>query len=167
MDLRTFVTASVLTVAGIVVPTTAAAQDRPAPALDAHTAWFGFADDGVVSEAGFGAAFRWYVHPRIAIGPEAIYIQGDNHHHFVLTGNLTVDLLSGRALEPFIVVGGGMFQTHESFFDDAVTSTEGAFTAGGGVRGRVSDRVSIGLDARVGWETHIRVGGVVSVRLGR
>jgi hypothetical protein len=60
-----------------------------------------------------------------------------------------------------------MFQTHETFFDDAVTSTEGAFTAGGGVRARVSRRISVGLDARVGWETHVRVGGTVGIRLGR
>jgi hypothetical protein len=64
-------------------------------------------------------------------------------------------------------VGGGLFQTHESFFDDAVTSSEGAFTAGGGVRARVGDRISVGVDARVGWETHIRVGGMVAIRLGR
>ena len=85
----------------------------------------------------------------------------------MLTGNLTVDLVTGRAIEPFVVVGGGLFQTHESFFDDSVTSSEGAFTAGGGVRAHPRDRVSIGLDARVGWETHIRVGGVVAIRLGR
>jgi hypothetical protein len=167
MAMRTFVTSCVLAMAGLLVATSAAAQDRPGPSLDVHAAWFGFADDGIVSEAGFGGAFRWYLHKRIAIGPEAIYVQGDNHDHFVLTGNLTVDLLPGRALEPFITVGGGLFQTHESFFDDAVTSSEGAFTAGGGVRARVGDRISVGVDARVGWETHIRVGGMVAIRLGR
>ena len=145
----------------------AAAQDRPSPAIDVHAAWVGFADDGIVSEPLFGGAFRWYLHRRIAIGPEAVYIQGDNHHHFVFTGNLTMELRPGHAIEPFIVVGGGLYQTHETFVDDAVTSSEGAFTAGGGVRGRVSDRVSIGIDARIGWETHLRVGGVVAVRLGR
>ena len=167
MDMRTVVTSCCLVIAGLAAATPASAQDRPSPSLDLHAAWFGFADDGVVSEVGFGGAFRWYLHPRIAIGPEAIYIQGDNHHHFVLTGNLTVDLLPGRAIEPFIVVGGGLFQTYETFFGDAVTSSEGAFTAGGGVRAFVSDRVSVGVDARVGWETHIRVGGIVAIRLGR
>jgi hypothetical protein len=59
-----------------------------------------------------------------------------------------------------------MFQTHETFFGDAVTSSEGAFTVGGGVRRRVSDRVGLGIDVRLGWETHLRVGGIISVRLG-
>ena len=60
-----------------------------------------------------------------------------------------------------------MFQTRETFFGDTFTSTEGAFTAGGGLRTRVGDRVSIGVDARVGWELHLRVGGFVGIALGR
>ena len=43
-----------------------------------------------------------------------------------------------------------MFQTHESFFGDDFTCTEGAFTAGGGVRAAVGDDVTVGVDARLG-----------------
>lgn len=46
------------------------------------------------------------------------------------------------------------------------TSSEGALTAGGGVRAVLGDRVIIGVDARLGWEPHVRVNGVVGVRLG-
>ena len=148
----------------------AKAQERPAPAVDLTAAWIGFADDSVVSEPGFGGALRWYVSPRIAIGPELLFMRGDSHNHFVLTGNLTWDVLpqaTHPAATPFLVVGAGMFQTHETFFDDAVTSSEGAFTAGGGIRSRLSDRVSVGVDARVGWELHIRIGGFVAISVGR
>ena len=31
----------------------------------------------------------------------------------------------------------------------------------------VGDRVTVGVDARIGWETHVRVNGVIGVRLGR
>jgi hypothetical protein len=68
---------------------------------------------------------------------------------------------------PFLVVGGGVFQTHETFLAGSFTSSEGAFTAGGGVRVAAGDRVTIGVDARVGWELHVRVGGVLGIRLGR
>ena len=149
-----------------VVPT-AYAQERPAPAVDLTAAWIGFTD---YSDPGFGGALRWYVSPRIAIGPELIYIPGDFHRHLVLTGNLTWDLLpqaSHPRATPFLVAGAGMFQTHEEFFDDVVTSSEGAFTAGGGIRSRVADRVSVGVDARVGWELHLRIGGFAAIRLGR
>ena len=150
----------------------AAAQERPSPALDLSAGWVGFGDDGIVSEGMVGAAGRFYVSPRLAIGPELLYISGDNHSHLVLTGNLTFDFLApkaGRAptLTPFLVVGGGMFQTRESFAAEDFPHTEGAFTAGGGVRAAVGDRVTVGVDARLGWEAHFRINGLVGVRLGR
>ena len=146
------------------------AQERPAPAVDLGVAWVGFVDDDIVSESAFAAALRWYVSPRIAVGPEMLYIRGDNHSHVALTGNLTWDVLpqaNRRLATPFLVVGAGMFRTREIFFDDAVTSAEGAFTAGGGVRSRFGDRVAVGVDARVGWELHVRIGGFVAIRVGR
>jgi hypothetical protein len=150
---------------------TASAQHRPSPSLDLSAGWVGFADDGIVSEGMFGGAGRFYLSPRIAIGPELLYIGGDNHSHLVLTGNLTFDVIAptaGRtpAVTPFLVVGGGMFQTRESFFGEDYTSTEGAFTAGGGIRAAVGDRVTVGVDARIGWETHVRINGTIGVRLG-
>jgi hypothetical protein len=150
----------------------ASAQDRPSPSLDLSAGWVGFADDGIVSEGMVGGAGRFYLSPRIALGPELIYISGENHSHLVLTGNLTVDLIAPPAgrparVTPFLVAGGGMFQTRESFFGQDSTHTEGAFTAGGGVRAAVSNRVTVGVDARLGWEAHLRVNGAVGIRLGR
>jgi hypothetical protein len=149
--------------------TPAFAQD---PWLDVSAGWVGFADDGVVSESMVGGAGRFYLTPRIAVGPELLYISGENHSHTVLTGNLTFDVIAPAAgrparITPFLVVGGGVFQTRESFFGEDVTHTEGAFTAGGGVRAAAGDRVSVGVDVRLGWETHLRVNGTIGVRLGR
>src|SRR5689334_22461747 len=73
---------------------TAAAQDRPRPAVEFSAGWTGFADDGIVSEGIVGGTGRWYLSPRVAVGPEAIFFQGQNHNHFALTGNVTFDLLS-------------------------------------------------------------------------
>ncbi|MGE3885156.1 MAG: hypothetical protein AB7H81_01870 [Vicinamibacterales bacterium] len=93
-----------------------------------------------------GGAGRFYLTPRLALGPELVYISGDNHSHLVLTGNLTFDVaapLAGRprAVTPFLVIGGGLFQTRESFDAAGFTHSEGAFTAGGGVRA-VGNRVT-------------------------
>ena len=150
----------------------AAAQDRPRPAAEFAAGWVGFADDGIVSEGLVGGAARWYLLPRISVGPEVIYIPGDNHSHLIVTGNMTFDVFapaSGRPRQvtPFLVLGGGVFQTRESFFTGTFRSTEGAFTGGGGVRAPVSDRVTVGVDMRVGWELHIRVNGSIGLRLGR
>lgn len=150
----------------------AEAQQRGTIAVDAAAGWTGFADDGIVSEGAFGAAARWYLTPRLSVGPEFTFISGESHSHRVLTGNLTFDLLRPRTgqsrVTPFIVIGGGVFNTSESFrfTGERFSSSEGAFTAGGGVRVPINDRVSAGADARIGWEPHIRLMAFASVRLG-
>lgn len=66
-----------------------------------------------------------------------------------------------------ISCGGGLFQTRESFFTEDFTSSEGAFTAGGGIRALIGNRLTAGVDARIGWELHLRVGGFIGLQLGR
>jgi hypothetical protein len=151
---------------------TAAAQERPRPAVEITAGWMGFADDGIVSESMVGGAARWYWSRRASVGPELVYMSGSNHNHLAMTGNVTYDLVPpnngrSRLVMPFLVAGGGLFQTRETFFDDDFVSTDGAFTAGGGVRVSASDRVFIGIDSRVGWELHLRVNGFLAVQLGR
>lgn len=91
----------------------------------------------------------------------------------MLTGNVTFDLVrpangEPRAVTPFVVVGGGLFRTRESVRNNEVfTSSEGAFTAGGGVRALVGKYAIVGVEARIGWEMHIRLNGILGVRLGR
>lgn len=90
----------------------------------------------------------------------------------MLTGNLTWDVIAPvnrrpARVTPIFVAGAGLFQTRESFFTGTFTSSEGAFTAGGGVRAPAGDRATIGIEARVGWELHLRVSGLVGLRLGR
>ena len=147
----------------------ATAQNPPDPALEFAAGWVGFADDGIASERLVGAAARLYVLPRLSVGPEIVYIDADNHNHLTVTGNVTWDVVgpvNTRRLTPFLVAGAGVFRTRESFFSGTFTSTEGAFTAGGGVRASVGDRVTVGIDARIGWELHIRLNGLVGFWLG-
>jgi hypothetical protein len=148
----------------------AVAQDRPAPSVEIEAGWVGFADDGIVSETLLGAAARWYLLSRISVGPEIVYLASQYHSHLIVTGNLTFDILrerSGRRVIPFLVIGGGLFQTRDEFFDEPYTSNEGAFTAGGGMRIIINDRVTAGLEARMGWEPHVRLNGTLGIRLGR
>ena len=150
----------------------AAAQNRPGLAAELATGWVGFADDGIVSESLVGGAARWYLLPRVSVGPELVYISGPHHSHLVLTGNVTWDVLAPtngrpRRVTPFLVAGGGIFQTREHLFTGTYTSNEGAFTVGGGVRALVAERVTLGFDVRVGWEPHIRVNGLIGLQLGR
>jgi hypothetical protein len=151
----------------------ASAQQLPEPAIEFAAGTLLFADDGVVREGFVGGAARFYVLPRLSLGPEIAYIRGENHSHAMLTANATFDLLrpvngQPRSVTPFVVIGGGLFRTRERFPNrEDFSSNEGAFTAGGGVRTLLGRNVIVGAEARVGWELHIRLNGIIGVRFGR
>lgn len=151
----------------------ASAQERPAPVVEFAVGALSFPDDGAMVKEGFvGGAGRFYLSPRISAGPEISSIHGDNHSHLVLTGNLTVDLVAPvrgrpRPVTPFVVAGGGLFRTTEHLLGRGdFTSSEGAFTVGGGVRALVGERILLGAEARIGWEAHLRVNATIGFRLG-
>lgn len=156
----------------------AAARSQPAPdagpvgALEFSAGYAGFVDDATIGHAIFGAGTRWYVGRRLSIGPEVVYMREPRaERNLYLTGNLTWDLLGNRGrparIVPFVVAGAGMMRHSDRFGDQAFSSTEGAFTAGGGVRAWLNDRIFVAGDARLGWEPHYRLAGTVGVKLGR
>ena len=63
-------------------------------------------------------------------------------------------------------MSGGLSQTRCQHPDASVTTRDGVLTAGAGVRVSVSGRVNFGLEARAGWESHLRVTGSIGVKLG-
>jgi hypothetical protein len=96
----------VLVLASIMAAGTADAQVKPGPSVEFAAGWVGFPDDGLVSEGLVGGQGRWYLTPRVSVGPEVAYIGGQNHSHLVVTGNLTWDLrgaVAGR--EPPVTAG--------------------------------------------------------------
>jgi len=146
---------------------------RPPAALEFLAGYAGFVDDGTIDHAIFGTAARLYLTPRVAIGPELVYMRGPNSDRdLFLTGNLTFDVIPPRGgrprrVIPFLVAGGGFFQHSDRVGSFSFTSYEGAFTAGGGVRGWITDRVYAMADLRFGWELHARLNAGVGVSLGR
>jgi hypothetical protein len=150
-----------------------AVDGRPAPAVEFLAGYAGFVDDATIDHAIAGVAARVYLTPRLAIGPEFVYMWGPNQDRdLFLTGNLTFDLLSPRdgrprRVTPFLIAGGGLSQHSDRFGPFDFTSYEGAFTGGGGVRGWITDRVYTFGDVRFGWELHARANAGVGIRLGR
>ena len=136
----------------------AGAQDRRKGAVEAVGGWTGFVDDAMINHGIFGGAARWNVSPRLSVGPEVVYMvgPGDDRDLF-LTGNVTFDVFSRRPVTPFFVVGGGLFRHSDTVGIGSFSSTEGAFTAGGGVRFLIGDRFYLAPEARLGWELHTRL----------
>jgi hypothetical protein len=152
----------------VIAPAPLDAQ-QSSPAVEFSAGPIAFTEATETFVAGTG---RLYVRPRLSVGPEVTYIFGERHSHLVVTGNVIYDFLrwgpgQPRRWTPFGVAGGGFFQTREELFVGDYTSTEGAFTAGGGVRTLLGDRIILGGDVRIGWELHIRVGGTIGVRFGQ
>ena len=147
------------------------ADARPAPAVEFLAGYAGFVDDATVDHGLIGAAGRVYLTPRLAVGLEFVSMRGpDTARDLFLTGNLTFDVLPPhdgrpRRVAPFLVAGGGFSRHRERFGALDFRSYEGAFTAGGGVRGWMTGRVYTFADVRFGWEPHVRINGGIGIRL--
>ena len=146
------------------------------PALNASTAaidiaggYAGFIDDALVDHAVVSTTFRYHLTRRISIGPELVYMVGPgNDRDLFLTGNLIFDFLGTAAprppaVSPYVVVGGGLMRHTNRFGGRAISAVEGAWTAGGGVRIRLTDRIYALGEFRVGWEPHVRTTGGIGV----
>ena len=145
---------------------------RPSPAVELTAGYAAFVDDGAIEHAVFGGAARFYLTPRLSVGPELTWMRGPgSDRDLFLTGNLTFDVLGPREgrprrVTPFVVGGGGLFRHTQTFGTSDFSHVEGAFTGGGGVRVWLTDRVYAGGEVRLGWEPHLRFTGIVGVKVG-
>lgn len=118
-------------------------------------AWF--ADESAIEHTIGSGSVRWALTRRLSIGPELTYMAGPGHDRdLTLTGNLHY-AFRDVGISPFIVGGAGVFRHSDTFISGRFSSTEGGFTAGGGVRVPVGGRWYIAPEARVGWEPHSRL----------
>ena len=159
----------VLLVILILNVTPAAAQETPF-VIDGSIGYTGLVDDATDHFLMFGGAFRDYVTHQISLGLEFVYMTGSESirdRAMMMTGNFVYDFypLNTRRVTPFIVGGLGMFWARESFPSGPFWSSDPAFTVGGGVRGSVTDRVSVAAEYRLGWELHHRLSGSLTVNL--
>ena len=167
-------------VVGLIAAAPAAAQvappatDIPRVVVEGAGGWTGFADDSVIHHTLLGVAARYYLTRRISVGPELQHMVGPGSDcDTLLTGNIVVDLLAptADASPPHHALPGRgrrPVEAHVALHGQPVRcarslSTEGAATLGVGLRGWVSRRVFVGADARIGWEPHLRLAGLVGV----
>ena len=144
----------------------AQAQDRRPIAIEGTVGWAGFADDATKHHTIVGAAVRLPIGRRLSVGPEVFVANGSTEDDTFVLGSIWVDLgpsPEAARVVPYVVLGGGYMRHDQRFGDRHFISGEGSFTAGGGVRGHLGDRLYVGADARIGWELHLRVTAHVGV----
>jgi len=170
--MRMFRTIGLATAIVLAVAVSAAAQSaRPAPILEAHTGYAGFIDEVWIKRAIVGGAGRWFVSPRVAIGPEFLYLHGRNgEHDWTLTGNVSFDFWREselRPVTPYLIAGGGLLSQTDIVGTGPFTSKDPTFSGGVGARIRLGRRAYIAPEFRMGFEPTVRIGVTVGVRTGR
>jgi hypothetical protein len=147
------------------MPGIAAAQATPGVAIEGTGGWAGFVDDATIKFGVIGGGVRVPITARLSVGPEVSYMVGPRgQRNLLLIGSLWYDLTPSDApVVPYVVVGGGWYRHRELVGTGPYDSGEGTFTAGGGVRVHLTDRVYVGADARIGWELHLRTAAHVGV----
>ena len=138
----------------LLIPATAAAQVGGWH-VDVTIGWAGLVDESTQDYLAVGASVRRRVTPRISIGPEVVVMRTSSHvtdRMVLFSGNVFFDLLepSGRQFVPLVVGGGGVVWTRDQVANGPYSSNDPAFTAGGGVRGRIHDAVSLGPNTGLG-----------------
>ncbi len=140
-------------------------EPRPI-AFEGTVGWAGFVDDATKHHALVGGAVRFPIGRRVSVGPEIVFADGSTEDDTFVLGSIWIDL--GPSPErsrvvPFVVLGAGYMRHSQWFGSQRLTSGEGSFTAGGGVRAHLTDRLYAGGDLRVGWELHLRAAGHIGV----
>jgi hypothetical protein len=158
---------SILAVAVLcLIPASAGAQvpDDRGLAVDASGGYAAFLDESLITHATAGAALRWRLSPRFSIGPEVVFMQGPGgDRDLFLTGKAIVDFMPRRRASPYFIADGGVMLHRDDFLHTGgLWSGEGAVSAGIGMRISVTRRLSLGPEVRIGWEPHLRVGGVLT-----
>jgi hypothetical protein len=168
----TFAACVTLAMGGSAAGQSPASAAKSASVVEVEGGYAGFVDDATIDHGVVGVSARYYLTPRVAVGPEFVYMRGPRFDRdIMLTGNLTVDFRRPAGsrpprVTPYAVVGGGWFHHFDRFRSGPFSSGDSAFTAGGGVRVWASDRVYAGAEYRLGWELHYRVTGQLGLALG-
>ena len=144
----------------LICPIHGGAQERVWVA-EGTAGYAGFVDDSTKNYWATGGGVRRYLTPRLSAGPELVVMGNSNlvtDRQLMATGNVTFDLSPGtRRLTPFVVGGLGMLFGRDQVRNGPFWWSDPAFTAGGGMRVSVTERVALAAEYRLGWGVHHRL----------
>lgn len=159
----------------VVLAPAARAQSVRLASIEAVTGDAAFIDESWDHRSIGGGAARVGLTPRLAVGPEVLYLRGPGGAHDVTaTAAVTFDLVRpspARRVVPFIaagvglvrqtrLVGGGPGSTRLVPY----TSSEGTVSGGVGARIALGRHLFVAPDVRLGWEPETRASIAVGWR---
>jgi hypothetical protein len=156
----------VIVILSIVAGTAEAQGQLPAASVNFTCGYAGFVDESLIGHAVIGGGAEWVLTPRVAFGPEVLYMigPGSDRDLFVQGVARFGFLPFSRRVVPLALVGGGLM-VHSDRFTRTSRSSEGAFVAGGGLRLGITPNVYVAHEFAIGWEPHVRASVNVGIRL--
>lgn len=114
-----------------------------------------FADDGPVYETTIGGSLRYYFSRRWSVEPEFLFARNKSgsitDRNYFLWGNVAFDFLQrDRRIVPYWYAAPGLVRHTTVFNQFTFTNYEAAFGTGAGVRFKLSDRVFVAPQVRIG-----------------
>jgi hypothetical protein len=114
-----------------------------------------FADDGPINQATGGGSVRFYFSRRWSVEPQLMYarrtISTALDSSLILWGNVQFDILHrGRRASPYWFASPGVVRHTTRYGAFSLTHAEPACGTGGGVRIRLTDRVFVAPQVRLG-----------------
>ena len=174
--MRKFCSVATVAVSAVIGSHAAHAQTSRLPAVEANVGFAAFADEAPVEHFVVGAAPRFYVSPRVSIGPEFVYMIGPEYvRDIFLTGNIWFDFFDQppsriNRFTPYLVGGVGVMFHRNFLFNEGAARwfhKETGFSGGLGLRVAVGDRWYIAPEIRLGSELHARLTAALGYRFGR
>jgi opacity protein-like surface antigen len=145
----------------------AAAQNRRW-GTDLSIGYAGFVDEATDHYFLAGGSVRRYLTARVSVGPEIVVMSNPGELrdlNLLITGNVMYERGDpATSVAPFLIGGVGVFRGREQLAGGSFWFSDPAFTAGGGVRVRVSDALSVAGEYRIGWELHQRISATLGLR---
>jgi len=100
-----------------------------------------------------GGSMRFGLTKRLSIEPQFLYMSGPgSDRDYMLTGNISFDLLSAARYSIYVVGGGGLFRHTEEFLIGEFSDNEWTANGGIGVRLHFTEQFFIAPEFRFGWE---------------
>lgn len=157
----------------------AVAQEEPAPIAEVVVGRSGFIDEAWDYFTTIGGGVRFFVRPRIAIGPEIAYLSGNSSDleasSVSITGVLTFDVVRDDGTQrvvPYIVASAGYLRQRPLLGRGPglpglapFVSTEGTVSGGVGARIALGSRWFVAPEFRLGWEPESRIAVAIGTRI--
>jgi len=126
-------------------------------AIEGTAGWAGFPDENMLHHGIVGGSFRVFLIRGLNVAPEVLYMVGPgDDRDVVITPTVGYQFRRTARVQPYVIGGVGWLIHRELFLTGPYWSTGASFGGGGGFKVKISDRLYVAPEVRLGWEPALR-----------